>query len=108
MDFRVTKMCYALKVSTSGYYKWREKEKKVRCKKEEIIEHIVRVFHENRKVYGSPRITNEIHKIGIKVSEKTVARYMKKLGLNAVYRLHYTVTTNSNHNEHYLPKPFKT
>jgi len=91
-------MCKVFDVSTSGYYKWRIKEKsQMQERKEVMMAQIVRIYHKNRKVYGSPRVTKELHKTGRNISEKTVARYMRELGLNAVSPLHYTVTTDSTH-----------
>lgn len=76
-------------------------------RKEVVMGHIVRIYHRNRKVYGSPRITNELLKIGQSISLKTVARYMKELGLNAVAPLHYTVTTDSTHTKRIYPNLLK-
>lgn len=102
------KLCKVLGVSTSGYYKWRTKEKSKMEERQEIIkEQIVRIFHENRKVYGSPRIANELHKNEVKVSETTVARYMKQLGLSAISLLHYVVTTDSKHTDLIYPNLLK-
>jgi putative transposase len=100
----VVKMCKVFEVSTSGYYKWRNKEKsKMQERKEEVEAHIFRIYHEFKQVYGSPRIFNELLKIGEVVSLKTVARYMKEMGLNAVSPLHYTITTDSTHTQWIYP-----
>ncbi len=72
-------------------------------RKEEVMVQISRIYYRYRKVYGSPRITNELLKTGKSVSLKTVARYMKELGLNAVSPLHYTVTTDSAHTHRIYP-----
>lgn len=104
----MVKLCKVLGVSTSGYYKWRTKEKSKMQERQEIIkEQIVRIFHENRKVYGSPRIANELHKNEVNVSETTVARYMKQLGLSAISPLHYVVTTDSKHTDLIYPNLLK-
>lgn len=101
-------MCEVLKVSTSGYYKWRGKEKSVAQEtKEKRKGHITRIFHEFKKVYGSPRIAKELEKTGKTLSTKTVARYMKELGINALYPRRYTVTTNSNHDDPIYPNLLK-
>lgn len=104
----MVKLCKVLGVSTSGYYKWRTKEKSKMQERQEIIkEQIVRIFQENRKVYGSPRIANELHKNEVNVSETTVARYMKQLGLSAISPLHYVVTTDSKHTDLIYPNLLK-
>ena len=97
-------MCKVLKVSTSGYYKWRNKKKsKTEERREDLMADIIKIFHENMQVYGSPRINKELIKTGKVVSQKTVARYMNELGLNAVVPKHYTVTTDSNHQRPIYP-----
>ncbi|WP_370458067.1 IS3 family transposase [Thalassobacillus sp. CUG 92003] len=70
-------MCEILNVSTSGYYKWILNEPSDReDRKQKILKMIRRIFQENRGVYGSPRITDELHDHGVSISEKTVGRYM--------------------------------
>ncbi|UOE78240.1 IS3 family transposase [Parageobacillus thermoglucosidasius] len=51
----------------------------------------------SRKIYGSPKITQELHKQGIRVSQKTVARIMSEEGLRSITVRQFKATTNSNH-----------
>ncbi len=97
-------MCEVLKVSTSGYYKWILNEPGEREeKKKEIMKMIRRIFHENRSVYGSPRITYELRDLGVCISEKTVGRYMKEMNLCATPKKKYIQTTDSNHSNPIYP-----
>ncbi|WP_267879875.1 IS3 family transposase [Parageobacillus thermoglucosidasius] len=48
-------------------------------------------------MYGSPKITQELHKQGIRVSQKTVARIMSEEGLRSITVRQFKATTNNNH-----------
>ncbi|WP_252503148.1 IS3 family transposase [Sporosarcina sp. Marseille-Q4943] len=103
-EYSVTKMCQVLQVSRTGYYKWREKEKSPsQEKKEEAQVLISKIFYEKRQVYGSPRIKKELEKKEVFLAEKTVANYMRDLGLCALVPSKYKTTTNSNHNHPIYP-----
>lgn len=116
-EFRVVKMCEVLKVSKSGYYNWDKNRKnkalnKNKEKKNERMAEIRKLFFRFHSTYGSPRITKELHKQGMKITERTVGRYMREMGLRAVPERKYTVTTDSNHNNKIYPnilnRKFKT
>ena len=112
-EFRVNKMCKVLGVSKSGYYKWLGRKKSdTQLKKEKAQAQIKRIFYAKREVYGSPRIKKELEKVGMVLSEKTVANYMHELGLSATVPFKYTVTTQSNHEHpiypHLLDRKFHT
>lgn len=97
-------MCELLKVSRSGYYKWLRAEKSKAQKKKESLMHLIyKLFHEFHGVYGSPRIYAELKKKDITISEKTVARYMKEMGLRATPEERYVITTDSNHSQPIYP-----
>lgn len=97
-EFRVEKMCKVLKVSRSGYYAWLKRPQSERKKrKERLAKRIKQIFLESRRLYGSPKITEELRSEGEKISRKTVARIMKELGLRSRTVKKYKATTNSNH-----------
>lgn len=92
------KLCIVLKVSRSGYYKWRcrpesEREKHHR----EMTEHVRKAYEESRRLYGSPKLTRQLNRQGIQISERTVGRIMKKQGLRSRTVKKYKATTNSKH-----------
>ena len=95
-------MCAVLKVSSSGFYNWRnnqgETETENNRMKKEIQQKIKRSFYESFGTYGSPRVHQDLIAWGYTASLKTVARYMSEMGLSATPRKKYVVTTNSNHN----------
>lgn len=99
-------MCKVLKASKSGYYKWlsnKEKSSTNDKKKKRIMAKIRRIFFQNSKVYGSPRITRELHKEGVKITERTVGRYMREMNLRAIPKHKFVVTTDSKHNNPIYP-----
>jgi transposase InsO family protein len=95
-------MCSVLKVSRSGFYKWHSNQcspPSERSKqKEKLSKRIAYVFHDHKKRYGSPKIMDQLRKEGYIITEKTVGRIMKKLGLRScVARKFKIITTDSNH-----------
>lgn len=97
-------MCETLGVSRSGYYEWLQITKsEQQQRKEFIMRQIERIFFENYEVYGSPRITKELQKNKIDVTERTVGRYMREMGLSALQKTKVVKTTNSNHDNPIYP-----
>lgn len=94
-------MCKILNVSTSGYYKWLEKQNNIDPTKEkykaEILQKIKQSYYESDRTYGSPRVYDDLIEWGYTISQKTVARIMKELGLRAIPEEKYVVTTDSDH-----------
>jgi len=70
-----------LAVSRSGYHKWRSQSTDKRAQENWDCLQIRRVWEDSGKTYGSPRIYHELRVQGIKISEKRVAKLMKKLGI---------------------------
>ena len=100
-------MCEVLKVSKSGFYNWvrnqggEPSEREVW--REELKQQIAKHFHESFGTYGSPRIHDDLVEDGYIVSQKTVARLMREMGLRATPLERYVVTTDSNHDYHIYP-----
>jgi len=91
-------MCNALEVSRSGYYKWlNHHQSDMASTKEKIQAKILYWFEQMKEVYGSYRMTALLKRKGIDVSQSTVARYMRALGLKAKRGRKSVKTTNSNH-----------
>ena len=84
-------MTKILKISKSGYYKYKEPK----AKKDELINLIKTVFNDNRRVYGTRKIKVELAKLGYKVSRRRISRLMHQLGLVSVY----THKKYRNHNQ---------
>lgn len=98
MEYPVEKMCKVFKVSKSRYYEWRNYLGSKRHNENRSILAQIRRIHELSKAsYGSPRIANELSKLGCKVSRPRVARLMKQNGIRSVHAKKFKVTTNSKH-----------
>jgi putative transposase len=92
-------MCEVLGVSKSGYYAWKDRplsDQKLR--KEKLTVQIKRAHVESRNTYGSPKITKQLNRKGIRVSQKTVTRIMKENKIRSKTVKKYKATTNSKHN----------
>ena len=97
-EFPIGKMCQVLEVSASSYYHWKRSSKDNQKQgKEELKQIISDVYFEFKQRYGSPRLTAELKARGIKISEPTVAKYMKELGLKSKLAKKFRVTTDSKH-----------
>jgi putative transposase len=96
--FPIEKMCKVLKVSQSGYYRWKSNFISNRAKKVSVLkEKITTIYFESKQRYGSPRITIELNVLGYKISKITVAKYMKQLGLRSKLSKKFKATTDSKH-----------
>jgi transposase InsO family protein len=91
-------MCAQLDVSKSGYYEWlKRKESQRRKRRTELETEIRRVFYDSRRLYGSPKVWAMLKQQGVLVSQKTVGRIMKEMGLVSRTVKKYKATTNSKH-----------
>ena len=51
-------MCNVLKISRNSYYQWQQNSKDIKRSKTTILRSkIIQIWQENRKVYGSSKIT---------------------------------------------------
>ena len=110
--FPVETMCKVLEVSRSSYYAWkRSPDNKRKQTKEQLKQIIKEVYLECKQRYGSPRLTIELKARGYKVSEPTVANYMKELGIRSKLAKKFKITTDSKHSylaaENILDRNFK-
>jgi transposase InsO family protein len=63
----------------------------------EVRSPIQRIYLEHRRRYGYRRITAELHRRGVQVNRKKVARMMRDDNLLAIQPKRFMVTTNSRH-----------
>lgn len=99
-------MCKVLDVSKSGYYKWRQAGscENERAQYREKIRRLIRKsFYLSDGTYGSPRVHDDLVDWGYVISQKTVARMMKEMGLRATPEVNYRTTTDSNHDQKIYP-----
>ncbi|MCH9769631.1 MAG: IS3 family transposase [Gammaproteobacteria bacterium] len=112
-QFSVDLICKILKVSRSGYYDWLTRTPSKRALANLQIDiKIKSIFNEHKQRYGSPRITKALQAQNELCSHTRVARRMKSMGLSAVAKKKFKVTTDSVHQhpifEHLLNRDFST
>lgn len=87
-------MLKELGVSSSGYYDYLKRPESNRSiKKKEIIDKIIEIYNQSKQIYGAPKITNELRKLGYIIAEKTVSNYMREIGIKAIWVSPYKRTT---------------
>ena len=97
-SFEVKKMCRSLKMSRSGYYRWRDRGQSTRAREnEELVKAIKESHRKSRECYGSPRITEDLLEMGYRCSKNRIARLMRKQGIAAKMKRRFKVTTHSKH-----------
>lgn len=83
-EFRVSKMCEVLGVSKSGFYQWLKHAPTPQQERKAQLNRQIKKIHKQSKArYGSPKITRMLWKEGTVVSERTVSRLMKEMGIRS-------------------------
>ena len=81
-------------VSRSGYLAWLNcVHSDTQKRKETVKAKIQDIYNESRQNYGEPKITKELHRDGKIISERTVGKYMKEMGIKAQWVKPWTITT---------------
>ena len=99
-DYKISKLCKYLKVSTSGYYRWLKLGRPIRYKWDEwLADEIEKIFYQTYKGYRF--IRDEIfRRYGVVHNDKTIYKYMKILGLSSpVRKKRYLCCTKEDPNE---------
>lgn len=86
-ELPVRALCETLKVSTSGYYDWRDRPLSKRAKANvSLCERIVQAHQASDETYGMPRIRAELADAGVIASRKRIARLMRSMHIQGVSR----------------------
>lgn len=98
-EFDIHLMCDVLSVSRSGFYDWMARDHDSRENRLLRLRiDIEKAFKGSRGTYGSPRVFQVLKGLGYEVSEDTVARTMRDMGLKAKSKNRFKIrTTDSNH-----------
>jgi putative transposase len=85
---RVAVACRMLRVSTSGYYQWRDRPPSLRAVADQALTVQIREVHAcSRGTYGAPRVHAELRLgRGVRCGRKRVARLMRTANLCGIYR----------------------
>ncbi len=103
--FDVGTMCAVFGVTPAGFYAWSKRPDSPRTvRARELAEQIRVVHHDAKGVYGSLKVTKELHHRRCNVNRKTVARLMQRLGLRSKVSRRFRVqTTDANHTNPIAP-----
>ena len=87
-------MLKKLGVSRSGYRAFlNHKPSNMQQRKESVKKKIKSIYDDSKQNYGAPKITKELQKSGETISERTVGKYMKEMGIRAQWVKPWTTTT---------------
>ncbi len=90
----VSGMLKYLGVSRSGYRAWPHHVPSNAEKRRETIKAKIKdIYEESKQNYGAPKITKKLQENGERISERTVGKYMKQMGMKAQWVKPYTITT---------------
>ena len=83
-----------LGVLRSGYAAWKRHIPSDTVKRRKLLkDKIKKIYDNSHQNYGAPKITRELCKTGENISERTVGKYMKQMGIKAQWIRPWTVTT---------------
>lgn len=105
-DYSILELCDAFDVSRSAYYAARTRMPSPRQRQNQILLATMKPIHKHRftRSYGSPRMTRELHALGLACSENRVARLMRRKGFHARPRKPFRPkTTRPDHAAHPSP-----
>ena len=87
-------MLKSLGVSRSGYRAFLgRKVSPTRQRKAAIKKQIQHIYDDSNQNYGAPKITKELRKAGECISQRTVGKYMREMGIKAQWIKPWTTTT---------------
>jgi transposase InsO family protein len=92
-SYRLPALCEALQASRSGFYRWKSRKHEVSA----VDKAVKTAFTEHKGRAGAPCLTADIRAMGVDVSERTVGRSLRKLGLRCRYKRKFRPTTDSKH-----------
>lgn len=85
-EYKISKLCKYLKVSTSGYYRWLKLGRPIRYSFDNVLADMIEeIFYETYKGYRFIR-DEIIRRYGVIYNDKTIYKYMKILGLSSPIR----------------------
>ena len=104
-DLPVRALCETLKVSTSGYYDWRDRPPSKRAQANIVLSELIGQTHRaSDQTYGMLRIRAELADTGVIASRKRIACLMQAMRIQGVSRRRtWCVTTERNKGQRPAP-----
>ena len=111
-EFRIRRMCDALRVSRSGYYGWQVRPESKRSQQDRVLIAEIRKVHErNRQAYGAVKTWRALQEAGVECGKHRVARLRRLEGIEArrkrKFRLAYQARQSAPPAPNLLRAPFK-
>ena len=83
--YPVTLMCRVLEVSRSGFYAWLKRLPSEQAERRaQMVVLLETLYHQFKRRYGAPRLTEELNAEGVLCSQNYVAKLLKGLRLRAL------------------------
>lgn len=83
-----------LGVSRSGYRAFlRHKPSNTEQRRHRVEKQIQQIYDDSHQNYGAPKITHQLRQKGERISERTVSKYMRGMGIHAQWIKHWIATT---------------
>ena len=97
-EFPVSRLCYLMGVSQSGYFAWKDRPVSRRQRADLVmLAHIRSAWSLSNGTYGSPRMTRELQDQGFAVGRRRIARLMRENKMHARQKRRFQKTTDSYH-----------
>jgi transposase InsO family protein len=111
--YPLTLLCQVMRVSRSGFYSWKNREKSPRQQEQErLIPKVKTIHHQSKSSYGARRISTELKAQGESCGRTKAGTLMKLAGVEAKQKRKFKATTDSKHNlpvaPNLLDRNFKT
>ena len=83
-----------MSILSTYYHAWLKRVPSNTEKRREAVKAKIQdIYDESKQNYGAPKITKELRKSGEIISERTVGKYMKQMGIKAQWVKPWTITT---------------
>lgn len=97
-SFPISRMCYVLGISQSGFFAWQERPACRRQQQDMVyLAHIRTAFALSKGTYGSPRMHRDLVDDGHEIGRHRTARLMRENQLIARQKRRFKRTTDSEH-----------
>lgn len=97
--YTLSLLCKVMRVSRSGFYSWKTREKSLRQQeRERIIPKVKEIHRQTKASYGARRLSAELEAQGESCGRSKAGTLMKLAGVAAKQKKKFKATTDSTHN----------